>query len=406
MRLLCILIFVIITSFASYAADNLGQAFSQGTLRGELRTFYFDRDFDSSTEREDFATGTLLYYKTAPLQGISLGLAFASSNNVVVDNDKDVYGLVGRDSDGNHDSYAKLQEYYIQGEWFNTVIKYGAQEIFTPFANVHDIRMTPKTYKGLSVINNSINGLTLSGYYLTGFRGWSDENFMTMTESAGSTEGDDNALWIGGIKYKIPTKIVKATVEGWEYYLDDVVQTTFLRANVDKTFGDYNLQFTPSFLTQKSNGDEYAGDIDSTHYGFNTSVSAYGVSLTGFYAKTEDGSIFAPWGDEKVIIQQVLAADREDEKAYAVKLAYNFKALGLAGLDAYVFHSIYDTPESGSTASSDFDETDFSLQYKFDENSPLKGLSVRVRYAIINKDTEEDFNDFRVYIKYSFALRK
>ncbi|ADD68863.1 outer membrane porin [Denitrovibrio acetiphilus DSM 12809] len=395
---------LIMTSSIAYSADTLAEAFSKGTLKGELRTFYFERDFDeATTDRADFAVGSLLYYKTAPLHGISAGLAFASSNDLGSDEDKNVYGLLATGDDGDHESYTRMQEYYIQGEWFDTVVKYGAQEINTPFMNKHDIRMSPKTYKGLSLVNNSVNGLTLSGYYITEFMGWNDDEFMSISESAGAGD-DDSALLVGGIKYQLPVSVVKASVAGWQYYLEDVFQSTYFEGSVGKKIGDYNLHITPSYLTQKSQGDELVGDFDTTQYGFNAGVAAYGLSLTGFYARTPDDGVFAPWGDGKVIIQQIIAAGRADEDAYAVKLGYNFGALGLRGLDAYVFYGMYDTPESGAAASSDIDETDFSLQYKFDEDSYLKGFSVRVRYAIIDQDTAEDYNDFRVYIKYSFAL--
>ena len=397
---------MLLTASMAYAADSLADAFSQGTLRGEVRTYYFERDFDgSTTDREDFAVGTLLYYKTAPLHGLSAGIAFASSNDLGSGEDDDVYGLLARGNDGDHESYTAFQEYYIQGDWFKTQIKYGAQEINTPFMNKHDIRMTPKTYKGLSVVNNSISGLTLSGYYITGFKGWSDDEFMSITESGTGTD-KNSGMFVAGVKYVIPTDIVKASVEGWGYSLEDVFASSYFQASIAKDFNGIKAHFTPSVLNQKSKGDKLAGDFDTKQYGFNAGVSAYGVSLTGFYATTPDDEVYAPWGDGKVIIQQVLASGRADEDAYAVKLGYDFGQIGVKGLSTYIFYADYDTPDSGASASPDATETDLNLQYAFDKDSFLKGLSVRVRYAMIDMDNGgEDYNDFRVYVKYSFSLK-
>lgn len=389
---------------AAYAADNIQEAFAQGSLKAELRTFYFTRNFDESDTREDFAAGTLFYYKTAPLHGLSAGLSFATSNKITDNDDNTVYGLLAKSDSGQHKNYAKFQEYYIQGDWFDTKIKYGAQELYTPFANTHDIRMTPKTYRGLSVVNNSLKGLTLSGYYLNGYRGWADEEFTDMTSSAGATEGSDSGLFIGGLGYDLPFGYAKTNVQLWQYHLDDVANMTYAKISVAKKIGDFQLSFNPMYLRQNSAGNEYAGDIDSVQYGFNTGVTAYGVNLTLYHARTRNGNVFAPWGDEKVIVQQILASDRKDENAYGCKLGYNFKALGLEGLDAYVYRSFYDTPDSGSNATSDITETDFSVQYSFSETSSLKGLSLRARYAIVDEDTAEDFNDFRFYLKYQLAF--
>ncbi|ADD69381.1 outer membrane porin [Denitrovibrio acetiphilus DSM 12809] len=404
MRVLILLIMssMFLMSSSASGATNLKEAFSKGSLKGEIRTYYFTRDFDGDTQdREDMAVGTMLFYHTDPLYGVSAGLTFASGNDLASDDDKAVYGLLQRGDDGDHESFTRMQEYYIQGEWYNTTIKYGAQKIGTPFMNPHDIRLMPKTYKGLSIVNRSVENLTLSGYYITGFMGWSDDEYMPIMDSVGSG-GDDNPLLSFGAQYKFPVEAVNLKAEAWQYHMDDVFNSTYLKGTIGKTFNDYALHITPSYLIQKSVGDDVGGDFDTDQYGFNAGVDAFGFSVTGYYAYTGDDDLFVPWGDGKVLIQQIMASGRAEENAYALKVNYDFGKLGLKGLSAYVFHAIYDTPESGSNASSDINETDFNIQYSF--SGALDGVSVRVRYAMVDFDEGEDFNDFRVYVKYTFAI--
>ena len=97
------------------ADTSIDQMFSQGTLKGELRLFDFTRDFDDSTNtKHDTSFGGLFYYNTAKVNGISFGTSFASANPIWTNDSDDVYGLVARDANGNHDSVNRLQEYFVQ----------------------------------------------------------------------------------------------------------------------------------------------------------------------------------------------------------------------------------------------------------------------------------------------------
>lgn len=387
-----------------YAAENVAQAFAEGTLRGEMRAYYFERDFDGATvDRADLALGTMLSYQTADLFGLSAGVKYATSNDIGSDDDKNVYGLLARDAAGDHENYSRLQEYFLQGTWFDTKIKGGAQEIDSPFLNGHDIRMTPKTYRGLTVENTSISNLTLRAFYITDYMGWSDEEFLDMSTVASSKNADDNPLMVGGMKYVFPITGVKLSSELYHYHMVDYFQSTYLKADLAKAFGDFNFSFAPSFLKQDSAGDEFSGAFDATQYGFSAGVKAYGFDLTAFYARTEDDPVFAPWGDGKVLIQQINASGRADENAYAIKLGYDFANLGAPGLSAYVFQGLYDVDDATAT-NVDINETNLSVQYAF--SGALKGFSVRARYAMIDNDggSADDFDDFRVYLRYTFTF--
>jgi hypothetical protein len=408
-KLFLIFLLALCTVVTSFAADNLRDMFANGSLEGEIRVFSFQRNFDKTTpDRLDNAAGGLFYYRTAPLKGISFGAAFATANSIFNDDDDAVYSLLAKDENGNHKSVTRLQEYFIQGEWFDTVIKYGAQEVKTPMFNIHDIRMLPRTFKGLSVVNNSLENLTLSAYYLTDSMGWSDDEFITLSKAVADEPGgaasisEDNHMAIFGASYNIPTDVLKANVQGWFYTMEDVYRETFLKASLSKKLGEANIYFNPSYFTQKSQGDELNGESDTYQYGFGTGVVFKGFNITGFYAKTGDDGLVLPWGDDKVVIQQVLASGRAKEDVYAARVAYDFSQIGLKGLSAYIFHAEYDVPES---TGKDQSETDYNIQYAF--SGALEGLSLRARYADINvKQGGEDYNDIRFYAIYKFAMGK
>lgn len=388
-KLLIVGLLILGLSAPSFAADNLKEMFTQGKVKGEISLLHFTRDFKSGTaDKQDLALGGALYYKTDAFKGISLGTAFGTTNGIGDYDDKGFYyGLTAP----VHENVTRLQEYYVQGDYFNTTVKVGAQELNTPFLNIHPIRMIHRSYRGVSIVNKSVDNLTLSGFYLTDNLGWVDEEFVSFT----------NDVYIAGAAYKLPFKSVNSKVQAWYFTMADSFNQTYFKADFSKKVNDYVLHASPTVFTQKSQGDELDGELDTYQYGFNAGVGVFGFDLTGFYAKTGDDSIRDPWGYGKIIIQQVvnsgdsMSGDRSDEDAYAARLAYDFSAAGIKGLKAYALYARYDAPASI------INETDFSVQYAF--SGDLAGLSLRARFALVDKDNgQEDLNDTRFYVTYRF----
>jgi len=398
---LCILA-LLLTAVQAFAASNIKEMFQEGTGSVEIRTLYFNRTFNSSkADMDDQAIGGVLHYKTAPLKGISFGAGFYTSNDINSDDDDDVYGNLAKDSNGNHESYTKMAEYFVQGDWFNTQIRYGAQEIVTPFVNLYDFRMSPKTYKGLAVVNRSVENLEASFYYLTDFMDNNSSEYVDIAESFNKNM-DDNPLYAAGLKYTgNVSQAFKVVPQAWYYTINDGFAFTY--ANVEfsgsSPIGKYSVK--PSYLLQKAIGDKDGGDLDTYQYGVagNLKTGSFDISL--YYAKTGDDAMSAPWGNSKVIVQQVLASTRADEKAYAAKVGYDFSKLGAKGLSFSVYYAKYDTPDSGPNKSYDQSETDYDLMYKFSSEA-LKGLSLRARYADIDTDGNTDYVDKRLYAVYTF----
>ena len=389
-RVLLPLLALIALVLPAQAADNLKEMFAQGSIKGQIRMMNYTRDFkNGKQDQQDSALGGLLYYKTAAFKGLSLGAAFGTTNGIGDYDDKNFY--YGITAPG-HENVTRLQEYYIEGNWFNTQIKLGAQELCIPFMTTHDVRMIPRSFRGLSVVNKSVENLSLSGLYLTDNVGWIDEEWVSFTKD----------IYIVGADYKLPITAVNTKVRAWYFDMPNSFNQSFFRVDFSKKINDFLLHGAPSYLKQDSQGNELDGELDTYQNGANLGVSAYGFDLTGFYAKTGDNSIKDDWGVQtKVIIQQVvtsgdaLSGDRSDEKAYAARLAYDFGASGIKGLSAYVFYANYDAPAST------INETDFNVQYAF--SGPLDGLGIRARYAIIDKDSgQEDFTDARFMLTYCF----
>ncbi|ABM23409.1 MULTISPECIES: OprD family outer membrane porin [Shewanella] len=390
------------------ADTSIDQMFSQGTLKGEFRLFDFTRDFDNTTNtKHDTSFGGLFYYNTAKVNGISFGTSFASANPVWTNDSDDVYGLVARDAKGDHDNVNRLQEYFVQGEWWNTKLKLGAQELRTPMMNPHDIRAIPRTFRGFSAENKSVDNLTLSALYITDSMGWSDNSFISVKDAVQNelaragviADVADNPVYALGAKYQLPFETIKTEVDLWHYRMEDVFNQTYAKVKLSSQLGATNVYLTPSYLTQEATGDKTGGSLDTYQYGFHLGAKFAGTDITYIYAKTGDDTVLTPWGDEKVVIQQVNQSARADEEVNALKVAYDFEKVGMSGLEAYAFYGQYDVPTG---TAKDFNETNFSITYKF--SGALSGLGLRARYAMIDVDQGEDYDDLRLYITYKFVL--
>lgn len=411
MRVFVVSLLLLCLTAPAMAADNLKEMFSNGTFKGKIQLLHFTRDFDKGVpDRQDQAAGGTFYYKTDGFKGITLGAAFATTNDLNSDEDKATYGLLA----GGHDSVTRMQEYYIQGDFFDSTVKIGAQELYTPFLFFHPVRMMPRAFRGASVVNKSVDNLKLMAFYLEDAEDWDDDHFVNISQIAGpiyTNDGsvDDEASIILGASYNLPIEGLKANVEAWGFHMDDIINQYYVKTKLSKKINDMSVFGGMSYADQEDDGDALSirgsgrTGINTYQFGVNAGVAAYGFNFTAMYSKTGDDPLYDPWGYSKAIIQQVLNAGLlADENAYGAKLSYDFSRLGVNGLSAYVFYAEYDGLEAVSRASVDSKETDFNIQYAF--SGALEGLGLRVRHAIVDNYYGKGFDakDTRFFVTYKF----
>lgn len=395
------LLFTALVPLNASAAGTLAEIFSEGQAYGELRLYSFTTDYSENTpDANDNAVGGIVYLRTAEVKGISFGATLGIAEDFFSDDDKDSFKLLQE----NHDGYRKFLEAYVQGHWFDTTIKYGAQIIYTPYADIDPGRFLPKTYKGLSLINKSIRNLELHAYYITDFSDWCEDWYRPVGTGMNANNYDD-PLYIGGFKYRLETDPVNVEFEAWGYNLRDTFNLGFLRMKAEKQIGDLSLFFMPSYTVQKSIGDETSGKIDTYEIGFETGFKYAGLELKGFLSKSGDDDLATPWGPGgRVIKQEERISGFAEMDAYAVRMEYNFSSLSLPGLTAAVYYADYDSPY----AYSDSKETNYVIRYNFGKefNKALEGVSVELTYADVDFEHSEDFKRTDLRIKFPFSFTK
>ncbi len=384
--------------------DSLARVFTEGKLNGNIRSLLFSRAFDGATEdRSTLAIGGNLKFETAPLYGISGGAGFktGAGDNF---NDNEVYRgvLALGDSPFDADNYAALDEYYLRYNNFDSNLIFGAQQLETPWLKVHDIRLTPKKYRGFAVVNSSLEKVELHGYYIDKWLDWTSENWESITSGiTGNLDENEGAL-AGGVVWQLSDMF---KIQGWDYYFNEVLNTFYMLAGYDqKIDGEYSLSADIKYFNQTDVGDALAGSIDTFSAGGNIGLAVYGAKLTAYYGLNGDDVLRVPFGGDWVVSMQVNNHERAEEDVWALQMKYNFERLGAKGLSADVFYGSFNTPDVGENMSPDFDEIDFNLQYEL--GGWFKGCSVRLRYAFIDQDEGvaggEDYSDGRIYLQYKF----
>tara|TARA_R110002124_G_scaffold42644_1_gene131306 strand:- start:2629 stop:3891 length:1263 start_codon:yes stop_codon:yes gene_type:complete len=398
----------------AFAAEPMANIFNDGSVKGQFQLFDFQRNFDGeSTDRRDTSFGGLFYLRSGEANGISFGSSFASANPIWDANSDGLYGLVGGGAPGSvveRTSVNRLQEYFVSGNWYDTKIVVGAQELRTPMMNPFPLRAIPFTYRGASIKNTSIENLGVSALYITDYMGWTNEEFASVADGIRGEfarkgvfiDVEDNPIYALGLDYNLPLESVKAKTSLWYYSMEDVYNQYHVKLDMSGEMGAANWYFIPSYLKQDSTGllDQSAAQFDTYQAGFHLGMKWNGFDATFKYVTTGDGDVVAPFGDEKVIIQQVVQSSRANEDGYGAQLAYNFSPdSALSGVSTYLNWASY---EIDGDSSKDIDETDFSVVY--DLAKYVDGLSVRARHAIVNYSTGDDLTDTRFYVYYKFAL--
>ena len=165
------------------------------------------------------------------------------------------------------------------------------------------------------------------------------------------------------------------------------------------------MRRSAQYTSQKSVGDELAGDFDTGMYGtqlaFSYASTIFTLARTSVDTNSEVRSPFGGYpGYTSILVEDF---NRAGEDTWLIGLSYDFAAIGLNGLSAFSNYVRGDTPDSGSAASPDQKELDFTLDYRPGWRL-LKGLWIRARAGFVNRHHAGDINDYRIILNYSVPL--
>ena len=379
--------------------SSIREFLKNGDLDIHVRSYYLNRHFDGAETQESLAVGGWLGYETPSWKGLSAGAVVYTSQGLgFTDTDRDGASLLAPGQEG----YSVLGEAYVAAEFAQTHVKLYRQQIDSPFLNPYDFRMTPVTFEAYTVENFSLASLKIFLSHVTKIKTWNDSSFKPMSYAAGY-DGTDEPVTMGGLTFT-PDSFL--TVQLWEYYCHEFMNVVYAQADKIWQFdGTMTLTGSLQAMDQRDIGRAIGGEFHTAFGGVQGVFDWQGWSFTlGFTITENTHDTVNPWGSWPGYTS-LMEEDNDlaGEKSWVLGIAFDFSAIGLKGLRAFIDHTESWLPDNGSFTSPTQRETDITVDYRFP--GKLKGLWLRARYAKVDNsvDTQgESYDDVRVILNWEF----
>jgi len=393
---------VLLGAFVSQelAADSLKDIFETGTVSGNLRAYYYTRDYDTREDEAAFSLGGALKGETGTLGFVKFGLGYYTAQDMGTNDDDPlkVNSRLGSDLE-------VLGESYIKASGWGTDVVIGRQKIDTPWANAGDAFMIPFTFKANSIVNTSIPNLKLEFDYISEIKNRNSDEFVDVGKwnaarfgvlNGGSSDGTINL----GAQYK--TKPLN--LELWLTRFSDYFDTAYGRGDYTFNSGGSIQPFIGiQYAMQTDSGDALLGDVDSTLYGLQGGAGFGKFKVTlGYNTVAEEqtsfrnGAFLAPYSfaTSPLFTNNMLETFENVDSGDAGKITLNYSPI--ASLAIKLSFATFDFDNVV-----DRDATDFDITYSFD--GYLAGLSLRWRIEIVDSDSDVvSQTNNRFMVQYAF----
>lgn len=371
---------IAITGLSSsvYAAETISEAFTNGKVKGTVKSYYFAQDFDG-TGKEDssiWVNGGSLNYITDSYRGIVLGSTFQTSHVATVDDD-DSKTAGTLDASGS-----VLSEVYLEYTYDKTTFKGGRQFVATPLIFGSGSRLIRESFEAYLLSNTNIPDTKIVAGVVT--------KYQTRTDGAGDV-GNFEKIGSDGIRtiYVKNTSIPNLTIQA--QYADFVDTAVDIYADAKYNFGPVYIAAQVFNTNYDTNTDE-----DSSLYGLKIGGKVSGLDLFAGYTTTdEDGNVHRGIGQaaysQFTTTTKTAGIDAFAAGADSWQVGAGYK---IGELKTKLRYTNFDLEAEDA----DLDETTLNLEYKI-----TKALTAQVDYSILDyEDNDRDATDLRTRLIYSF----
>lgn len=413
------------------AAEEQAEGFVKGSSLNILnRNFYMNRDFrngQSSTTgngyTEVWAHGIIGKYESGFTQGtVGFGIDAFAMLGLKLDTGDGRYGPGGSvnmlpvNSDGEaEDNYSKVGG-AVKARLFDTIIKAGDVFPMTPVVYYGDFRLLPQSFRGVTAVNTSFDGLTVQGGRL---HAMSQPQVSTMRdEFATFYAGSVASPWVaylGGdyslndnLSFSLYSSQLKDT---WNQHY---AGTSFVYALTDSVslFGGLNY-YKAVDQGQKLLG-EFNNDIYSGKVG--VQLGAHSVALSHQRNKGDDDFDYLRQSSSIFVDNSIQYSDFNSPKERSWMLRYdlNMAGYGIPGLtfmtryalgtdaDYSDANNVYMRRDVNGNPLTDQKRWERNVEAKYVvQTGSLKDMSFLVRQMTTRAtDYELDLDEVRVIVEY------
>ncbi len=417
------------------AAEGFIEASSLNVLN---RNLYFNRDFrkgearvlpngERSSYTEAWAHGIIANFESGFTQGtVGFGIDAYAGLGLKLDTGDGRYGpggsanLIPVDSNARaEDSYSKLGA-AVKARFADTVVKAGDVFPTTPVVHYGDSRLLPQSFKGVTVVNESLEGLTLQGGRLHAMS--QPQESTSRSDFATFYGGQVNSPWAGyfGGDYDLNDNLgfslySSRLKDAWDQYYAGLTWTYPLSADLS-LFGGVN------YYNATDEGKKLLGDFSNNIYSGNIGVKygAHRVALSHQRNNGDDDFDYLRQSDSIFLDNSIQYSDFNSPKERSWMVRYDldmadFGVPGLSFMARYALGRDADYANANSTYMRRDDagnpltdqkrwERNLEAKYVFQEGS-LKDLSVRVRQMNTRASAyESNLDEVRVIVEYPLQV--
>ncbi|ASL27568.1 OprD family porin [Azotobacter chroococcum] len=409
------------------------------------RNFYFSQDFrngasvtnpqtgEKKGRRTEWAHGLIATFESGFTPGaVGFGLDVRGLYGIKLDGGD---GLVG---DGNggpgliprrgynfdgkpKDEFGKVDVELKLRLFDDTELRYGDVRPLSPVLNTSDIRLLPQSFRGTTLKNTSIKGLTLQGGKLesSSDRTATAHNGDLGTAYGGRFKEADDFVY-GGIDYNLDDRLFFRLHHG---RLDDVWNQSALYADWRQPLGE-GVSFNAAFryYRTRDTGKSLLGDLDNDSWSLQGGVSVGAHAFSVAHTRIDDDSpfdyVWHTWDFFLNTNSQVSDFNNPNERVWLFRYDYDFAAIGIPGL-ALIARYVRGTDIDGRDVGPAYAayqkvrdgrhwERNFWLSYVV-QSGPARDLSFRLLQAThrVNGDhtAEADIDELRLILEFPLDLR-
>ncbi|WP_448119940.1 OprD family porin [Pseudomonas veronii] len=420
---------------AALAVEDQPVGFIEGSRLNVLaRNFYFNRDDRKGQSSptgngysEAWAQGLIGKFESGFTQGtVGFGLDAFAMIGVKLDSGtgrsggKGSFGMLPVDRDNRpEDSYSKVGG-AAKLRVLDTVIKAGDVFPLTPVVAYGDSRVLPESFRGVTVQNTSLAGLSLQGGRLSGM---SQPNESGMNKGfATFYAGPVDSPWIGyfGGDYQLNKHLgfslySSRLKDAWDQYYVGSTASYPLTEDVS-LFGDVN------YYKAVDEGKKRLGTFDNNIWSarLGVKVGAHSVAVSHQRNNGDDDFDYLRQSDSIFLNNSIQYSDFNSpkERSWMVRYDLDMQAFGIPGLtfmtryakgsgaDYSNANAVYMRRDAAGNPLTDQRRWERNIEAKYVvQAGTLKDLSLRLRQASVRSSAfESDLEEVRVIIEYPLAV--
>ncbi|MBC3255032.1 OprD family porin [Pseudomonas paralactis] len=411
------------------------EGFIEGSSLNVLaRTFYFNRDDRKGQSSptgngysEAWAQGLISQFESGFTQGtVGFGLDAFAMLGLKLDSGagrsggKGSFGVLPVDSANQpENSYSKLGGAAKLRVW-DTVIKAGDVFPLTPVVAYGDSRVLPQSFRGLTVQNTSLEGLSLQGGRLSGM---SQPNESGMNNGfATFYAGKVDSPWVGYVggdyqfnKHLSVSLYSSRLKDAWnQYYLGS--NANYALTDEVSLFGDFNV------YKAVDEGSKQLGEFDNTIWSarLGVKVGAHSVAVSHQRNNGDDDFDYLRQSDSIFLNNSIQYSDFNSpkERSWMVRYDLDMQAFGIPGLsfmtrygkgtgaDYSNANAVYMRRDAAGNPLTDQRRWERDIEAKYVvQNGRFKDLSLRLRQATVRSSAfESDLEEVRLIAEYPLAV--